>query len=428
MSLTSLIKNYLHNNNNFIKNIAILSGGSALAQLLPVLVFPLLSRLYSPEDFGVFTVFSAALTMFSVVGCLRYEMAITLAATDEEAINILFLCFLISFFMTFCCFSLLYYFGDFLGYILNVFVLKDFYILLPVSLAGFCSYQALSYWSIREKKFDKIATAKISQNFFLVMIQLGYGVLHSGPLGLFLGIALGRWGGNFTLLCLSWKNVKNNIHSLSTKKLLEVTYKFKRFPLFSTLASFFHYGSNITMPFVLSALYENSVAGWFGFALRVSYVPLVLVGQAVAQVYWGEASTRARDDPTTFKTFFFSTVKNLILTATVPLLLIVFLAPRLFSLLFGASWEMSGYYLQVLSLAIFCQFIFGPIVQSLEILEKQRWRLVWEVIGFLLLIALLFIVYYHDLPAIYAVLSYSISISITYCGLFILSWLAISKL
>src|SRR3954454_20274925 len=59
--------------------------GGALGQGMIVLVSPLLTRLYTPADFGVFAVFTALVLMLSVVATLRLETAVVLPERDEEA-------------------------------------------------------------------------------------------------------------------------------------------------------------------------------------------------------------------------------------------------------------------------------------------------------------------------------------------------------
>ncbi|MGQ9623675.1 MAG: lipopolysaccharide biosynthesis protein, partial [Candidatus Caldatribacteriaceae bacterium] len=77
----------------FGRSVLLLAGGTALGQAVTVLVSPILTRLYSPEDFGVFGVYASLLGIVAVIASLRYEYAIPLPEEDETAANILALCF-----------------------------------------------------------------------------------------------------------------------------------------------------------------------------------------------------------------------------------------------------------------------------------------------------------------------------------------------
>ena len=85
--------------NSFFKNVAILVSGASLGQVIIVLSSPIITRLYSPEDFGIFALFSAVLGIVAVVGALRYELAIPLPESENKSKFIVILCFLLMFFL-----------------------------------------------------------------------------------------------------------------------------------------------------------------------------------------------------------------------------------------------------------------------------------------------------------------------------------------
>lgn len=80
----------------FAQNVSVLASGSIVAQVISVLISPVLSRIYSPEDYGLLAVFLSVLNMFAVVLCFRYELAIVLPKDESDAINLVKLCLMIS--------------------------------------------------------------------------------------------------------------------------------------------------------------------------------------------------------------------------------------------------------------------------------------------------------------------------------------------
>ena len=70
---------------NLVRNIGMMSGGAALAQLIPLAAMPLISRLYTPADFGVLASILAAATILSPLATGRYELAIVLPPEDGTA-------------------------------------------------------------------------------------------------------------------------------------------------------------------------------------------------------------------------------------------------------------------------------------------------------------------------------------------------------
>lgn len=80
----------------FTKNIVTLMTGTAIAQAIPIAISPILTRIYSPEDFGVFALFVAIISILGNIANAKYELAIMLPKKDEDAINIFALGFLIT--------------------------------------------------------------------------------------------------------------------------------------------------------------------------------------------------------------------------------------------------------------------------------------------------------------------------------------------
>ena len=76
----------------FISNVITLGSATVLGQILGVIVTPVLSRLYSPADFGAYQLFISIVTIIAVVSCLSYQIAINLPKKDEDAASIVVLC------------------------------------------------------------------------------------------------------------------------------------------------------------------------------------------------------------------------------------------------------------------------------------------------------------------------------------------------
>lgn len=77
--------------NNFQKSIAVIFGGTAVAQLITILVLPVLARIYTPEDFSLLAVYAAVLGILLTVTCLRFKIAIPLPEKSSVAVNLLVL-------------------------------------------------------------------------------------------------------------------------------------------------------------------------------------------------------------------------------------------------------------------------------------------------------------------------------------------------
>ena len=81
--------NKLKPKSEFTRNVLTLMTGTTIAQAIPIVISPILTRIYTPEDFGLFALFIAITSVFGSIATGRYELAIMLPNKDENAINIL---------------------------------------------------------------------------------------------------------------------------------------------------------------------------------------------------------------------------------------------------------------------------------------------------------------------------------------------------
>jgi len=81
----------------FSRNVLTLMTGTTIAQAIPIAISPVLIRIYTSEDFGVFALYMSIASILSVVATGRYEMAIMLPKKDSDAINVVVLSMIISF-------------------------------------------------------------------------------------------------------------------------------------------------------------------------------------------------------------------------------------------------------------------------------------------------------------------------------------------
>lgn len=357
---------------SFARNVAVLAGGTAAGQAIVVLASPILTRLYTPEDFGVLAVYSSLLGILSTVAALRYELAIPLPEKDEDAAALVRLSLVIVIGM-----SLLVGFGvwNCIDIILKLFSIGSYIWLLPFGLFTVGMYQVFNYWAIRKCLFNHISRTKFNQSLAMISTQLILGLLIKNPFGLIIGNILGGTVGASTLSS-SYRKIELKP---SFFKIKHVAKKYIRFPLISSFSSLLNSGA-LQLPSLLIAwLYGSTAAGWFALVQKVMGLPMTLIGQAVAQVYFGEAShlMRIKDFHSLSKLYIKLTYRLLLITLF-PALIIGLGGREIFGLIFGIQWETAGSYAQILVLMFVFQLISAPLSQTMNILNRQHWQLLWD--------------------------------------------------
>lgn len=406
---------------SFIRNVLVLTGGTAFAQLLVVAASPLLTRMYRPEDFGTLAVYASLLSVLAVIASLRYELAILLPDTEEDTANIMVLSLLTLVGMTMLTGALVWVFGDVLIQQVNAPALRPYLWLLPCSLCGVGLYQILNYWSVRKREFGRVAATKVRQSMAQVITQIVCGLMVWRPLGLLLGDAIGRIGGSVTLARNVFQTDRAALKAVSGIRMKQMAVRYKRFPLLTSFSSLFNSAGLQLPPLLLVMFFGTQIGGFYALVQRVVGAPMTMVGQSVAQVFFGESARLARENPVALKKLYFKAASKLFLLGGIPIGLLASIAPWAFELIFGDEWREAGIYIQIMALGFIAQFVVVPLSQTLNMLERQGVQLVWDIFRFVVIIGGLVLSAVLGLPAREAMVIYGAGMFICYAVLFFLS-------
>ncbi len=372
------------------KDVVRLVAGAFAGQGLVVLAAPVLTRMYLPSDFGVLVFYVSIISAFSVVVGLRYDAAITIANTEEEAFYLTALSSFSSFIL-----SILFYALAIVCVRFNV-VPQEYvsYVwIVPISVFSIGVFNALSAYAVRRKSYKVIAKSKVTQGAAQVLGQLLFGWLGFGAAGLLAGDMLGR----IVTIPSVFKVFKESFGNFSSWpksfcKAIEIATTFRSFPLVSTWAILFN-SVSVQMPAMLvGGIFGSNVAGYFGLTQRVVAGPLRIISLAVQQVFIGNASSLIRDrQKGLFRLCSANLVKLSVLSFAV-LLSIYFLPRDAFVFIFGSGWSESYEYIRILAVMFSVQFIVVPISQTLVLLRYQNIQLLWDVTRLLTLVLMTYLV------------------------------------
>lgn len=412
----------------FTRGVSVLAGGTALGQLIVALASPILTRLYTPDDFGVLAVFISIFSLLLTFNSLRYELAITLPENDEDAANITALVFLLVIVTTLIFGVLFWLFGDQLAIWLNMPALKSYYWLLLFSLLGAGFYQALNYWAIRKKTYTIIARTKLAQGIMQVGIQLLFGLMNMGTAGLLGGYTFGQIGGSTTLARQLWRDDSLIFRRVNAKYIGEMARRYRKFPLYMSWGSLVNAASLQLPALVLGVLYGANVAGWFALGQRMIALPMTLIGTSVGQVYFGAASQLWHDNPEGLNRLFTKTAGNLFLIGGIPLLLVGISGPWLFEFVMGGEWRTSGEFVQLLVPMFLSQFVVSTLSQTILVLERPDIQSYWDIIRLLVVMSLFLAAFILGFTPQTTIGLYSLSMCMMYIILFLLNKMLLKRI
>ena len=277
-------------NGGFAGSVLNLSGSMMIGHGLVLLSTPLLTRLYTPEDFGMLGLYVALLMVLGRVVCLCYEQAIPLPEAKQEAADLLVLGIFIALGMSILAETVVLWRGHAIARLFKMPQLGDYLWLLPLSLLGVGVYQGLNYWSIRNKQFASLAVTNISRSAGRVGTQVVLGLMQVRPVGLLLGNVVGQFGGCGVLTGQIWREGGKHIRAVSLPSMVSSAWRYRRFPMISGGSALLNSLGRNLPPLLLAAYYPAHVVGWFALSQRIVSMPATLVGDAVAKVYLGELS------------------------------------------------------------------------------------------------------------------------------------------
>lgn len=360
----------------FTRNVLTLLTGTTIAQAIPVLIAPVLTRLYSPKDFGLAALFFSVTSILGVIANGRYELAIVLPVEDEDAINITALAILIAASLSIFLLLIVIVFNHQIATLLKCQEIAPWLYFAPLVVFLTGLFNALNYFHVRIKSFKKIATANVYRSIVSATVQLGLGFLKAGATGLISGQILSNITGNSTLGYALIKNKKllGKINRTDIKRLAKRYVDFPKFSSWSILANTLAY--NLTNIFI-STVYSASTLGFYSLGNTAIGMPSSLLGSSVGQVFFEKANEEKNRTGRAVHTFN-STFRGLLIIAVPTFVILYFVVEDLFAFIFGEQWRIAGQYAKIMLPLFFIRFATAPISNINNIFEKQKIALTWQ--------------------------------------------------
>lgn len=377
---------------SFLSNILTLMSGTAVAQALPILLSPLLTRLYEPKDFGLFALYSSIAAVMAVVATGRYELAIMLPEKDEDAAAVGVLSLSVAGGVSLLSLVIMACFGSFLAGLLNNREIGSWLYLVPLTVVMTGFNQVLVYWCNRKKRYHLLAKGGALQSAAVAAISVSVGFLHAGAAGLILGSFTGLVAYGLFLARAELPRAAEMAKPVESGQIRRLAAAYRDMPLFSTMEAFIGMIALQLPLFFMTSYYSISTAGHYSLAYKIVMLPMALVGGAIGQVFYQRftASLAANEDSTRLLRKTWLTLGSI---ALVPSLVFFFYAPQLFGFFFGASWLEAGKIATYLSVLMFTTFVFSTTSFSHVALRIQHISLLFAVASLLCKTAIIYFCY-----------------------------------
>ncbi len=356
---------------SFRANVLTLMTGTAVSQVLMIVISPLLAHFFLPEDFGIYGIYMGILGIAGSIVCLNYEFAIVLPKEEEEAMSLVAISLSSCILVSFLTFVVLLFVPLKLIYPANPHAISNWVWVLPISVLAFGISGTLEAWCTRKKLFKESSWAKMIRAGTTALSQLLGGFKKIGSLGLIFGAVLGDFISSMAMLFIvPSDDFKNYLSSRPWKNMAMVAKKYIDFPLYSSSQNLMNAISISTPAFFLTYFYGAKIAGFYLLGIKLIQVPAELVSRSFRQVFYQKAAEVHNEEGDLFVSFKSSTL-NLMKIAIVPSLIIFFFAPWIFKVFLGANWETAGEFSRWLVLWIYLNFANVPAICCYRILKLQ---------------------------------------------------------
>ncbi len=359
----------------FMKNVSKLALGTGIAQLITILASPILTRIFSPEQYGIFALFISMITILSVFSTFRYEYAIVLPKSKRRAEELYFLCIFITILVSITFFLIAFLFGTKILIFLNFTSLNEYILLIPLSILLSGVTQTNDLWLNRNEEYKYMGFLRVIQSVAIVSLTIFFGYLLSTATSLIIGNLIGMTILMIVGFVLLRRSIGTHIKKINFKNLFASFRRYIDFLRFGTPAGLMSVGSYQSL-FIFTGFYFGSyVLGIFYLLERIIGLPSSILGNSLGQVFY---RTISKIEPkNSFKELLNFLKRLVILSAAIHLILYLGLFYLLVPI-FGETWSDTTQYFIFFIIVGSFSFVFAPMTYMFNYLKIQNANLGWQ--------------------------------------------------
>jgi lipopolysaccharide exporter len=355
----------------FAGNVARLASGTTLAQIVALATTPLLSRLYQPEAIGLAALFSSVVSILAVMVCFRYELAIMLPENAEEAGTVLMVSLASALLVSGILLPIALIADGPIASTLHAPSMASYVPFLPLAVLLSGWLLALTEWAVRRRQFRTVSLSVVIGAAATAAAQVAAGALgHRGGGALIAGTILG-WGLSVCILLLPLLNggAVDLRRTLEWQRAWALMKRYRSFPLVTTWTGFLNAGSWHLPSILLAGYFSSGVVGFYSLSNYLIRLPVTVVGQPLAKVFYQRAAVTSRDGAVGAVSD--STFRYALAIGLFPLLVLAVIGEEVFSVILGPRWSEAGVYAQILAPLGLMVLVSSPLNVIFNLLERQ---------------------------------------------------------
>ena len=365
-----------------VRNFTKLLSANVVAQVIGLVVYPILTRIYAPEDFGLLNLFVSIASVICIFATAEYHNAIVLPKEQKHSVAMVHWC-VIQLLAVVTLTMVSVFFSKHIAWIFNVPALSHYYWLMPLMVLANSGWNILNYWYIYRGNYTRISGYQLSQSVLSAGSKLGFG--YGGFLrgGLVFSVVLSPLLSLVTSLLRAGKSHLIPLRQFSRNNIREVVSEYRNFPIYSLPRSLVNMIAGQLPILLLTPIFGVRYVGWWSMAIMLGFTPISVIAKSIYQVMYQYTTQRVNASlslGTYFRRFALVT-----LATVLPLFIVLsFVLPDLTSWLLGDDWRETGVYIQWMLPWLLCALLTSSTGFLADVFFKQKVGLCFELLTALL--------------------------------------------
>lgn len=360
--------------NPYFRDTSINTIGLALAALAPLAAMPLISRLYTPDMFGLYGVFISVTAVVSTIASGKYDVAIVIPDDEVEALDTAAAALAITACTSLIALVLATVFANILKARLGIGGALAWLVAVGVLLSG--TFQTLISIGIRGRAFGTNNIARVTSAIATAILMIVAGTMTFGAIGLVVSTMVGQFLGIMVLVFGTWRLHNTRLWAISWPGIRDQILRFSNYPRYAVISDLANSMALRLPVFVFSYAFNSTAVGYLVMFQRI-WSGSSIFGKGIGETFRQKAA-RDYTQSGNFRPLY-ATTFTVMLAVVAPVGVVMMIwGPSIFALVLGETWRGAGVYAQILAPLVCIQFIASPLGWTVYIVEKLRYNMVWQ--------------------------------------------------
>ncbi|HCY6882750.1 TPA: type 8 capsular polysaccharide synthesis protein Cap8K [Staphylococcus aureus] len=354
--------------NKFIGDSFLMILSSGIAQVILIITTPIITRLYSPAEFGEFTIFSnIAMILIPIINA-RYDLLIVNAKNDRSANILSQISFLISLLILLILIPIL----AISAWLYPNFILDFIFIIIMLFLVSLTNI--FTNYLNKERKYKVLSLINVFRAGSMALLQIIFGLLSLGSLGLIIGFSLSY----ITGITLGYKTFKKHFNIVRNKEETKALFlENKNQLVYSTPSILLNSLSFSVVVFFIGILYTNTEVGIYGMAIRVLGIPVTIISLGLSKTFMQQANDYYIERGN-FRNLLLKFSSTLVIVSIILYVPLYLFSEELVNILLGHSWVDAITVIKIVIPLFVIRLIVSTVSLSVIVLQKQQLELILQ--------------------------------------------------